>query len=244
MTNDQTLEKMHSMKLYGMAQAYKSTIETGLQKDFSTEELIAHLIDAEWDDKYNRKIQRLIKAAKFRYKASVEKINFTIPRKLDKNLILKLSDCNWINKKKNILITGCTGSGKSWISCALGNQACVYGFRTLYFRSVKLFPLLKLSRVDGTLINKIEKIQKQDLFILDDFGLDHLDKDTRLLLLEILEDRFDVHSTIITSQLPVENWHEVIGDSTIGDAIVDRLIHNSIIIKIDAKKSMRGENAK
>lgn len=243
MTNNQTLEKMNSMKLYGMLQAYKTVTEKRMLKNYSVDEIITHLVDAEWDDKYNRKLKRLINAAKLRYPAAIEEIDFSIPRNLNKKLILQLSQCDWIVKKQNILITGLTGSGKSFLACALGNQACTFGYKTMYFRMSKMFSLLKLAKADGTQIRKLEKLQRQDLIIIDDYGLDHLDKENRLLLLDILEDRYNTKSTIITSQLPVENWHEVIGDATIADAIIDRVIHNSIHIKINAKQSVRGNYA-
>ncbi len=239
MTNNQTLEKMNSMKFFGMAEAFKNLMETELKSNYTIEELIAHLVDAEWDDKQNRKLGRLIKAAKFRYKASLEEVDLSIPRNLDKKSILQLTECNWIQKKKNIIITGSTGTGKSFIACAIGNQACIHGFRVFYIRMVRLFSLLKLSKADGTYLKKIERFQKQELLILDDFGLEHLDTENRLSLLEIIEDRYKLSSTILISQLPVKKWHEIIGDPTIADAILDRLIHNSLRIDLKTKESVR-----
>jgi DNA replication protein DnaC len=239
MTNNQTLEKMNSMKLFGLSRAFKTLTESGMKNNYTIEELVAHLIDAEWDDKQNRKLTRLLKAAKFRYKAAMEEIDFSIPRNLDKKGILQLMECNWIQKKKNIIITGSTGTGKSYIACAIGNQACIYGYRVLYMRIARLFPLLKMSKADGTYLKKIEKIQKQELLILDDFGLEHLDTENRLSLLEIIEDRYKISSTIFISQLPVKKWHDVIGDPTIADAILDRLVHNSIKIDLKSKESVR-----
>ena len=239
MTNNQTLEKMHSMKLYGMAKAFQLTMETGLKNNWTSDEIIGHLIDAEWDDKNNRKINRLIKGAKFRFKASIEEIDFSISRNLDKNMVMRLSDCTWINKNNNILMTGITGTGKSFISCALGYQSCIYGVKTLYYRVPKLFSMLKLSKADGTYVSKLEKIQRHKLLILDDFGLEHLDKENRLSLLEIIEDRYGNGSIIITSQIPVKDWYEIIGDKTIADSILDRIIHNSYRIELNTKESVR-----
>jgi len=239
MTNNQTLEKMHAMKLFGMARAFKTLFETEIKSNYTIEELAAHLMDAEWDDKQNRKLGRLLKAAKLRYKAALEEIDFSIPRNLDKKSILQLTECNWIQKKENIIITGSTGTGKSFIACAIGNQACIYGYKVFYIRMVRLFSLLKLSKADGTYIKQIEKLQKQELLILDDFGLGHLDTENRLSLLEVIEDRYKLSSTILISQLPITKWHEVIGDPTIADAILDRLIHNSLKIDLKTKESVR-----
>ena len=238
MNNEATLEKMNQMKLYGMVRAFKTTLETGMNHKFTTDELLAHMIDAEWDDRYNRKLERLIRVAKFRYQATFEQIDFTLNRNLDKNTILRFSDENWIREKKNVIITGPTGVGKSFIAAALGHQACVLGFKTLYFHCSKLFPRLKLFKADGTYLKELNKIQKQDVLILDDFGLQLLEIQSRLMLLEILEDRHGIKSTVIVSQLPVSSWHEIIGDKTIADAICDRIIHTAYRLE------MKGESVR
>lgn len=238
MNNEATLEKMNQMKLYGMVRAFKTTLETGMNHKFTTDELLAHMIDAEWDDRYNRKLERLIRVAKFRYQATFEQIDFTLNRNLDKNTILRFSDGNWIREKKNVIITGPTGVGKSFIAAALGHQACVLGFKTLYFHCSKLFPRLKLFKADGTYLKELNKIQKQDVLILDDFGLQLLEIQSRLMLLEILEDRHGIKSTVIVSQLPVSSWHEIIGDKTIADAICDRIIHTAYRLE------MKGESVR
>jgi len=232
MNNTATLEKMNQMKLYGMVRAFKTTFETGMNHKFTTDELMAHLIDAEWDERHNRKLNRLIQLAKFRYQASLEQIDFMLNRNLDKNTILRFSDGNWIREKRNIIITGPTGVGKSFIAAALGHQACVLGFKTVYFNYSKLFPMLTLYKADGTYFKQMNKIQKQDVLILDDFGLQKLEIQSRLALLEILEDRHGIKSTVIVSQLPVSSWHEIIGDKTIADAICDRIIHTAYRLEI------------
>jgi len=231
MNNPETIDKMKAMKLHGMARAMASAMDMGI-KDITPDELVAHLIDAEWDDRHNRRFARLAKAAKFRYTASFEEIDFNLNRNLSKNMFLRFSDCSFIKDKKNIIITGSTGVGKSYAASALGNQACTYGYRTFYFNLAKLFSSLKLARADGTYINQIQKIEKADLLILDDFGLCKLDTASRLILLEILEDRHGIKSTVITSQLPVASWHEVIGDPTIADAICDRIVNTSYRIEL------------
>lgn len=229
--NSQTIEKMKEMKLYGMARAAASAVEVGMN-GITPDEFVAHLVDAEYDDRYNRRLARLIKNARFRYRAQIEDIDFSLSRGLDKNMFLRLSDCGFVKSKKNIIVTGATGLGKSFISSALGNQACVYGYRTIYFNTRKLFSTLKLAKADGTYISQVQKIEKADLLLLDDFGLEKLDTASRLILLEILEDRHGLASTIITSQFPVSAWHDIIGDPTIADAICDRMVNSSYRIEL------------
>lgn len=244
MNNSQTIDKMKQMKLYGMARAAASALDMGLA-DITPDEFLSHLVDAEYDDRYNRKLTRLIKNAKFRYSSSFEEIDFNIERNLSKNMFLRFSDCSFIKDKRNIIITGPTGTGKSFAASALGNQACVYGYRTLYFNTQKLFSTLKLAKADGSYISQLQKIEKASLIILDDFGLQKLDTASRLIFLEILEDRHGLSSTVITSQLPVSAWHEVIGDATIADAICDRIINTSYRIELKGgslRKKYRKEN--
>ena len=167
MNNQGTIEKMQRMKLSGMLRAFKSSMEAGIKKSFTADELLAHLIDAEWDDRYNRKLNRLIKGARFRYQASIEQIDFQLNRNLDKNAILRFSDCNWIEEKGDIIITGPTGSGKSYIATALAHQGCMYGFKVLYFNCSKLFSQLKITKADGSYVKELKKIQNQDVIVID-----------------------------------------------------------------------------
>ena len=229
---DSTINKLEKLKLYGMVRALNGAVDAGIQ-GLSSQELLAYMTDAEWEYRHNRKLAKLIKAAKFRYSASIEEINFTIKRNFDKNMLLGLSDCSFMERKQNIIITGPTGVGKSYILTAIGHQACVYGFKTLYFNFGKLIPVLKLKKADGSYLREIKRIEKQDVLLLDDFGLEKLDTVSRLIFLEILEDRHGIASTIITSQLPVSAWHDVIGDPTISDAICDRIIHNCLRIELN-----------
>jgi len=194
--------------------------------------LIGHLIDAEWEDRYNRKLVRSLKTANFRYKASIEDITFTRQRNLDKNMILRLSNCGYINKAENILITGPTGVGKSFIACALGNQAVINGLKVIYSNCIKLFPRLKYAKAEGTYVKELKKLQKQHLIVLDDFGLHPLDEQSKLILLELLEDRYADKSMIITSQFPVAKWYDIIENSTVADAICDSFIHNAHQIQL------------
>lgn len=232
MNNQATVEKMQQMKLHGMVRAFKSTMETGIKNNFTADELVAHLIDTEWDDRYNRRLKKLIKGARFRYQASLEQIDFQLNRNLDKNMILRLSDCRWIEKKQDIIIIGATGVGKSFIATAIAHQGCMYGFSAGYFNCAKLFSKLKLAKADGTYLKELNKIQKKDIIVLDDFCLHPIDMPSKLALLEIMEDRHGRKSTIIASQFPVKNWHDIIGEPTIADAICDRIIHGAFRIEL------------
>jgi DNA replication protein DnaC len=222
---EKNLEQMNLMKFYGMATAYESVIKG--KQTFTNDELVSMLIQAEWEDRQARKIRRHLKAARFRYHTAIEEIAFSPHRNLDKNIMTRLADCSFITRHENILITGPTGVGKSFIASALGNQACHKGYKVLYFNMQKLFGKLKMSKADGSYIREIDRIEKQDLLILDDFGLQEMDPQNRMAFLEIIEDRFDRKSTIISSQLPVGKWYEVIGESTIADAILDRLVNGA-----------------
>ena len=230
-----TFNKLNQMKFHGFSRAYKETMESSLATNFTADQLIAHLVDAEWDDRFNRKLNRLISNAKFRYNASFEQIDFTAKRNLDKNTILRLQQCDWIKKKQNVIITGSTGVGKSYIASALGYQACLHSFKVMYCNSSKFFDKLKQDKADGSYIREIDKIQRQDLLIIDDFGLKHFDSEKRLFLLEIMEDRHDKKSTIFTSQMPVKNWFDIIGEPTIADAILDRVTHHSHRIELNGE---------
>lgn len=239
--NQNTLDKMKNLKLYGMHRAFTSTLELG-SASYTNDELIAFLIDSEFDDKENRKVERLINTAKFRYKAYMEEITVSVTRNLDKNTIARLTSCDFIKQKQNILVTGSTGVGKSFIASAIGYKTCMNGYKVMYFSAGKLFAKLKMAKADGSYHKEIDRIEKQDLIILDDFGLQSLDSHKRDFFMEIIEDRHGKRSTIIASQLPVSAWHDVIGEQTIADAILDRMVHNSM--RIDLKgESLRKKNA-
>ena len=199
--------------------------------------MLTHLVDAEWDERYNRRLQRAVSDARFRYKASVEQITYEGNR-LDKNQVQRLADCDFIKRKENIILTGSTGIGKSYIASALGHQACSLGYRVLYQHTTKLFGRMKIAKADGTYLKELAKIERQQLLIIDDFGIQPLDAQSRNTLMEIIEDRHGKSSTVITSQVPVSLWHEVIGEQTIADAILDRIVHDAH--RLDMKgESMR-----
>ena len=236
--NEQTMERMKKMKLHGMVRAFRTSLESGNAEKWTADELLSMLIDSEWDERYNRKLDRNVKNARFRYKAAVEQINFEIPRDLNKNHILRLADCDFINKKENVLVTGSTGIGKSYLASAIGHQACSQGYKVLYEHTSKLFARLKMGKADGTYLKEVTKMEKQDLLIIDDFGIQPLDPQSRTILMEIIEDRHGKRSTIFTSQVPVNKWHEVIGEQTIADAILDRIIHDAHRLELKGE-SMR-----
>jgi DNA replication protein DnaC len=236
--NAETLEKMKSMKFYGMARAFTSCLEDGRTTSLTADEMLSFLITSEWDDRHNRRIERHLRNAKFRYNASIEKLYFGPDRNLEKNQMMRFAECDFIDKAENILITGCTGIGKSYIASALGNQACLKGYTVFYMNITKLFAKLKMMKADGSYLREISRIEKQNLLILDDFGLQPMDNQNSAALMELIEDRHGRRSTIITSQLPVKEWHDVIGEKTVADAILDRLVHDAHRIEIDGE-SMR-----
>jgi len=228
----ETLEKIKKLKLLGMARAYQTSLENDKLQQLSADELITMMVEAEWDDRLNRNIERRLRNAKFRYQSSIENIDFGADRNLDRNQMMRFAECTYIRKQENILITGSTGIGKSHIATALGHQACTLGFKVYYANMAKLFSKLKMGKADGSYIREISRIERQDLLILDDFGLLPIDNQNRSALMEIIEDRHKKASMIITSQLPVNCWHEVIGEKTIADAILDRIVHDAHRIEL------------
>jgi DNA replication protein DnaC len=225
--NEATLHKMKQLKFLGMARAFKASLEDGRLATLTADELISLLIDAESDERNNRRIERNIRSARFRYSASMEQLSFDIDRNLDKNQRQRFAECTFIDKGENILITGSTGSGKSYLASALGNHACTQGYKVFYTNMTKLFTKLKMHKADGSYLREVSSIEKQDLLILDDFGIQPIDAQGRTALMDIIEDRHGKRSTIITSQVPVEGWYEVIGEKTMADAILDRLVHDA-----------------
>lgn len=239
MSKNQTIGKLKEMKLLGMARVYETAFAAS--REMTADELLAYLVEAEWDDRQNRKIARLVKSAKFRYQSSVADISYTNERNLDRSTVLKLACGDFIERKENIIITGATGVGKSHLASALGNEACLKGYKTMYYNISKLLTGLKMKRADGSYLREIDRIERLNLLILDDFGLAQFDTQSRLDFLEIIEDRHGRSSTIITSQLPITKWHDLIGDSTIADAILDRLVHNAHRIELKGGSLRKGK---
>lgn len=238
MNTNATIEKMQKMRLIGMKRAYESSFETRNQDTFTNDEFIAWLIESEDNQRNNSRTERLIKNAKFHYQASIEEISYTNDRELDRNLLTRLSDCSFLDRHENIIITGCTGTGKSFLATALGYQSCVKGYKTMYYNLGKLFSKLMIAKADGSYIRELAKIENCDLLIIDDFGLQAINNDKQQILMDLIEDRNHKKSTIFCSQLPVKNWYDLIEEKTIADAILDRIIHTAIRFELKGE-SMR-----
>ena len=218
-----TLEQLYSLKLEGMAKRYQAALALPVHQQEEAHSLVALLCQAEVEYRNYYRTQRLLKNSRLRYNAVLEEVICTPERGLTKETILRLADCMFIKKAENVLVSGVTGTGKSFFSCALGRSACLLGYKTLYFSMNKFLEALTQAKLDGSYLKWIKTIANHQLLILDDFGIKALSHDGRLALLDILEDRYDSGSTIITSQLPVDKWYEFINEPTIADAILDRL---------------------
>ncbi|MCO6498200.1 MAG: IS21-like element helper ATPase IstB [Chitinophagaceae bacterium] len=224
--------QMSRLRLHGMALAYQTLSETRQLHELSLYDGLELLLQSEEQERSNRRFKRLEYKATFRYKASLEELKTDAARGLDRQLITTLATGDYIEKGSAILITGATGCGKSFLASALGHQACVLGYKVAYFNTQKLMQKMKVSRLEGTIIKSFEQLAKTNLLILNDFGLTHLDAQQQIDLMEIIEDRHGKASTIIVSQLPVSGWYDVIGEETLADAILDRLVHTSYRIEI------------
>jgi DNA replication protein DnaC len=238
MLNEQTLEKLHAMRLTGMADAFKDQMMQPDMNDLSFEERFGFLVDQHWTWKEDRRLKTLLRNAKLKDNACIEDIDYKSPRGINKSLILSLSGCDWIKNAQNIIITGSTGVGKTYLACALANSACRKGFSSLYKRSSRLFQEIAVARADGTYPKLMNKIAKAKILIIDDFCITPMKDDERKDLLEVIEDRQGLCSTIISTQIPIKKWFEAIGDPTIADAVLDRLIHNAHKINLKGE-SMR-----
>ena len=238
MNTNATIEKMHQMRLSGMKRAYESSFETRNQDTFTNDEFVAWLIESEENQRNNARTERLLKNAKFHYQASLEHVSFTQDRNIDRNLLTRLSDCSFIDKRETVIVTGCTGTGKSFLATALGYQSCIKGYKVLYFNLRKLFQKLIMAKADGSYIRELNKIANYDLLIIDDFGMQAVQSEKQMILMDIIEDRNQKKATIFCSQLPVKNWYELFEDKTIADAILDRIIHSAIRFELKGE-SMR-----
>jgi DNA replication protein DnaC len=237
-----TLEKLESLRLTGMLTALQEQMGMDDINDLSFEERLGLLVDREAVYRESRRLKTRLRKAKLRHDAAVEDIDFRHPRGLDKSLVMRLADCNWLKNHENLIITGPTGVGKSYLACAFAQKACRTGYSAIYLRTSRLFENLGLAKGDGRYIKLLTGFAKTDLLVLDDFGLAKLNREHQHDLLEILEDRHGLKSTLVTSQLPVEHWHEQIGDPTMADAILDRLVHSAHKIQLKGG-SMRKKKA-
>ncbi|HSV89023.1 MAG TPA: IS21-like element helper ATPase IstB [Bacteroidales bacterium] len=232
MNNHNTIEKMKQMRLTGMAQMHYTNITNNINMDYTIDQYIAILVDQEWENRQNKKIQNLVKEARFRYPATIRDIDYSANRQLDKNTFERLALLDFVRNHENLIITGATGTGKSYLAQALGHQACIMLMKTLYFNTTRLMNHLKLSRIEGTYSRNLANLEKADLLILDDFGLNAFDNQDRQALMDIVETKHDRSSMIISTQIPVSGWHELIGEPTIADAILDRIVHSSHRIQL------------
>jgi len=238
MLMEQTYDKLYAMKLNGMAEALKLQLQQVDMTDLSFEERFSLLVDHQWTCKEDRKLKRLLRTARLKTDACIEDIDFKTPRGLDKSVILRLAGGDWIKQRQNIIITGPTGVGKTYLTCAFANSACRQSQGTLYKRAPRFYHEILIARADGTYPKLMNKLLKTKVLIIDDFCIKPMSESERCDLLEVIEDRQGTGSTIIATQVPAENWHTHIGDPTIADAILDRLIHNAYKINLKGE-SMR-----
>ena len=232
MINEETHHKLAAMKLYAMAAAFDEHLNDRHHDKLTFEERFGMLIDREWIERQQRRLKRRLSSAKLREAACVEDIDYRHPRNLDRSVMQRLSTCRWVQEHEHVLICGATGLGKTWLACALANKACREGYSAIYVRVPRLFHALNIARADGSYIKELARIAKADLLLLDDLGISPIGDVERRDLLEILEDRHGARSTIVTSQIPVNKWHECIGDPTIADAFLDRLLHHAHRIEL------------
>jgi DNA replication protein DnaC len=238
-----TLDKLHALKLTGMAAALADQSATPDIQELSFEERLGLLVDREMTERDNRRMTSRLRRARLRHNAILEDLDYRHSRGLDKGLVQSLAGCQWVKEHLNLLITGPTGVGKTWLACALAHKACREGYTAQYVRLTRLLRELTIAKGDGQYSKLLTNLAKVDVLILDDWGLMKLSAENRRDLLEVLEDRHGRRSTIATSQLPIEEWHGVIGDATLADAILDRLVHNAYKINLRGE-SMRKRQAK
>ena len=238
---EQTLSKMNILKLHGMAEAWTEQNQNAMYTELAFNERLGLLVDREIAVRDNRKLASLLRGARLRYgTACAEEIDFRTPRGLAKDVIVSLMQNSWIKEKQNVIITGPTGSGKTFIACALANSACRSGYSAYYIRLPRLLLEMHIARGDGSYGKQLSKLARYSLLVIDDWGLAKLGDKERRDLLEVLEDRHGISSTIVSSQIPMDRWHDTIGDPTIADAVLDRLVHNAHMIAMNMKAdSMR-----
>lgn len=230
--NQETLDKMRQMRLLGMYNAFKTSMESFKTESMTTDQFVAWLVSNEWDDRCNRMIERLIKQASFRYKASLEEVDYSLERGLERNLLERLAELSFVKESRDLFITGSSGTGKSYIATAPGYRVCQKGMKVLHANTARLMGQLKMAKAKGTILQELKKIERADLLVLDDFGIQPFDAGGRMNLMDIVEDRHGKKSRLITSQVPVKDWYDIIGEKTIADAVLDRIVHQAIRIEL------------
>jgi DNA replication protein DnaC len=243
MLNQPTIEKLHAMKLLGMADAFHTQLETPDMSQLGFEERFALLVDQQWLWKENRALARRLQSARLKERGVIEDIDYQHPRGLDRKLMRTLAGSEWVRQNQNVLLIGPTGIGKSWLGCALAHKACRDGFSVMHKRTTELFRDLAVAHVDGSIGRLLLKLARMDVLVLDDFAMAPLKDSERRDFLEICDDRYQRRSMILTSQMPIAHWHEQIGDPTIADSILDRLVHSAYRVELHGE-SMRKKRRK
>lgn len=244
MNTQSTIDKMRQLRLNGMSDLYQRAIKESLFTNTTNDEFIALMIDTEWENRQNTKINNLVKAAGFKLNVSSLNIDYTSNRNLDRNMFERLLTLQFLKQKENIIITGSTGVGKSYLAQCIGRNVCEQGEKTLFLNCGQLIEKVKLSKIEGTYIKLLKRLHSFELLILDDFGLHAFDNQSRQALMDIIEDRHDRVATLVTSQIPVAKWHETIGEGTIADAILDRLVYSSHRIELSGESLRKRKKLK
>lgn len=242
MNEQQTIEKLNWIKVCTMAQEYSRQLKNPEVQSLPFDDRFSLLVDSEWISRQNKRLANLVRKAGMKYNCAIEEFVFTPERSVNKQTIMQLSSCTWIHDNLNVLITGATGSGKTFLGCALGNAACRNGFKVLFKRVPRLLTDIAIAKGDGSYNRLMRELKNIKLLILDDWGLNVFDHTEGRDLLEVIEDRTQVNSTVILSQLSTEDWHGLFTDPIVGDAVLDRLIHGSYRLMLESKESMRGFN--
>jgi len=239
---EQTKEKLYALELTGMLEAFDQQRSQPQTHDLAFEERLGLLVDREMICRENKRLERLLRGAKLRVNACIEDIDYRHPRGLDRSRMAQLASCDWIQQHLNLCLTGATGTGKTWLACAFGNQACRQGYSVRYLRLPRLFEMLRIAQGDGSYPRLMNQLAKTDCLILDDWGLQKLNAAQRNDLMEIIEDRYKLRSTLIASQLPIDHWHDYVGEATIADAILDRLLHNAQRLLLEGESMRKTTN--
>jgi DNA replication protein DnaC len=244
MLNQPTLDKLQSLKLHGMAMAFRTQLETTDTVQLSFEERFALLVDQQWLWKENRALERRLRASKLKERGVIEDVDYQHPRGLDRKLLRTLASSEWVKQHQNVLLIGPTGIGKTWLACALAQKACRDGYTILHKRAAELFRELSIAHADGSFGRLLVRLSRIDILVLDDFAMAPLQDSERRDFLELCDDRYQRRSTILTSQVPLAHWHEQIGDPTLADSILDRLVHNSYRLELNGESMRKKRNRK